>query len=247
MKWLLALLWCSSAFACEIRVATAANLGHVISGIGDEFERLHPSCHVAFTLGSSGKLAAQILNGAPYDIFLAADMKRPRIVCDEGHCLGEVRPYARGKLLLLSVKPGLLSSGIQSLRAPEVRRIALANPRLAPYGEAAMEILEAVGLAEELQPKLVFGESVGQALQFTLKAADAGFVAASSLYSEDLKAYHSEEYHYYPAPSSYTPLDQGGVLLKGASGEARDFYQFLFGEKAQGIFKSSGYWIPKSK
>lgn len=247
MKWLLALFWCSSAFACEIRVATAANLGHVIPRIGDEFQLLHPNCPVAFTLGSSGKLAAQILNGAPYDIFLAADMKRPRIVCDEGHCLGEIRAYARGKLLLLSVKPGLLSSGIQSLRAPEVRRIALANPRLAPYGEAAMEVLQALGLKEQLQPKLVFGESVGQALQFTLKAADAGFVAASSLYSEDLKAYNSEEYRYDPPPSLYAPLDQGGVLLKGSSEEARSFYRFLFGEKAQNIFKNSGYWIPKSK
>lgn len=231
---------CSNKTGKSLRIATAANLQFAMKALTKKFsEQTGISCEVI--LGSSGKLTSQIKAGAPYDLLLSADMRYPEELFKQQLSLGKPQAYATGRLVLWTQgkKPLALPA---SLSESSLKHIALANPRTAPYGKAAMETLEKLGLAETLKSKLVFGESVAQTNQFiNSKAAELGFTAKSSVMAPHLK----NQGNWIDIPADYhSPIVQGVVLLKNRKEletEARQFRDFLFSEAAKEILNKFGY------
>jgi molybdate transport system substrate-binding protein len=229
-----------------VTVAVAANASYAMPALIHRFIQTHPETTIRTVVGSSGKLTAQIRHGAPYQLFLSADMGYPEALRRSGEAVTEPKVYARGALVLFTAAPRNLSAGLKILGDPSIRRIALANPRTAPYGRAAKEALQKSGLWKRLQKKFVYGESVGQTVIYALKAADAGLIAKSALHSPAFAAYRAGRNWVDVDPALYRPIEQGIVLLKaGASDpEARAFYAFLLGPEAGRIFRTYGYLRP---
>lgn len=229
-----------------VAVAAAANLTYVLGPLDHEFERQNPGITVTGEIGSSGSLVAQIKNGAPYDVFLSADMDFPRkLIAEGGAEATSLVPFAYGKLILWTTRPGLdLSSIANVVRNVGVRRIAVANPKLAPYGRAAEEVLSKLGLTAAAAPKLVYGENITQTAQFVSSGnADAGFVAFSLVTAPNLK----EKGRWIEVPAAlYKPIAQGAVLTtRGASSEAaRTYLRFLATPEARTVFSRFGYGLP---
>ncbi len=232
--------------ASEVTVAAAANVSYAMRALSRAFEAEHPGTKIRVVVGSSGKLTAQIRRGAPYDLFLSADMDYPGALAAAGVTAAPPRPYASGALVLLSPRPRDLSRGLKVLLDPSVRRIAVANPRTAPYGRAAREALEHAGLYGALRSRLVYGESIAQTVAYALTAADIALVAKSALFSSRLRGMKAGSQWADVNASLYTPIRQGAVLLKRAVGneDAAAFYDFLYGEKARKIFREYGYLLP---
>jgi molybdate transport system substrate-binding protein len=229
--------------ASEITIAVAANLSYAIDALKTAFEKAHPKTSVRVILGSSGKLSAQIQNGAPYGLFMSADMAYPQALYQSELAVEKPRRYARGTLALFSLKPHDFSQGMQVLNSDAIKRIAIANPRTAPYGKAAVEALQKSGLYDKVKPKLIYGESISQTVAYASTAADIGLIAASSLHSPHMKQYAEKSHWTLVDPKYYTPIDQGVVLLKRSIEDTqyRAFYDFLFSPEAQRIFHSYGY------
>ena len=232
--------------ASVVTVAVAANVSYAMPELVKAFARVRPGVKIRTILGSSGKLTAQIGHGAPYDLFLSADMAYPEALYRRGAAVTKPRVYAKGALALLSPKPRDLQAGLKILLAPGIRRIAVANPKTAPYGKAAVEALKNAGLYEAVQARLIYGESVSQTLAYTLHAADVGIVARSSLFSPKLRRFEEGKNRIDVDPSLYTPIEQGIVLLKRArnSADAKAFYDFILSPKARAVFKAYGYLLP---
>ncbi len=232
-----------SLFGGEVRVAAAANAGYALEDIARAFEKEHPATKIAVTIGSSGKLAAQILHGAPYDLFLSANMSYPQRLYREGAAVTKPRIYAKGVLILFSIKDLDLDKGVALLKDPAIRTVAVANPKTAPYGAAAAEALERSGVYDEIKRKLVYGESVAQTLAYALKAADVGLVAKSALHGAQMQRYRERIKWKDVERGLYTPIAQGAVLLaRGQKNEdAKAFYAFLFSKSAKKIFEKYGY------
>lgn len=193
------------------------------------------------SISSSGKLTAQIQQGAPFDVFISADMKYPKEIERSGLAANSPKVYARGKLVLWSMKKGYTPS-LAGLRESAVRHIALANPKVAPYGMAAEEILQSQGLLPALQQKLVFGESIAQTNQFiTTQSAEVGFTAMSVVLSPKLK----DKGQWMALPTDlHTPIEQGVVVIKqkdGVKPAAMEFYEFLSSATAKAILQQFGY------
>ena len=230
----------------HVSVAAAANLVFVLEPLDADFSRANPGVSVTDTMGASGSLVSQIEAGAPYDVFLSADLLYPkRLVQDGGAHGSSLLVFAVGKLVLWTTRPGLDVSSIGSVvRNPAVGRLAIANPSTAPYGRAAEEALAKLGLLEAARPKLVYGESITQAAQFILSGnADAGFVALSLVLSPKLK----EKGRWLAVPpGAYSPLQQGAVLtLRGeANPAARKYLEFLATPAARAEFARFGYDPP---
>jgi len=229
-----------------INVAVAANVSYAIESLKKEFQKLHPDTQINITLASSGKLAAQIKHGAPYDIFMSADMKYPQSLFEEKFTRIPVKVYAKGTLALLSKTPQKFSNITKLLQDSGIKKIAIANPKTAPYGIAAVEALKHMKLLSTLQSKLVYGESISQTLSYTLYATDLGFVATSLLLSPKMKNFKANKHFVELDPKFYTPIKQGIILLKKAKNykAAREFYEFILSEKAQKIFQQYGYLKP---
>lgn len=226
----------------KIAIATAANMEAAMEALTKAYT--HKS-GVEFELivGSSGKLTAQIMEGAPYDIFVAANMKYPEAVYAGGKAKNNPRVYAKGKLVLWSMA-GNVPVSIEVLADSRIEHIALANPKTAPYGVAAKEVLQYYGLSETLGPKLVYGESIGQTDQFIIsQAAQLGFTAISTVLSPEMKGKGS----WIPInPSLYSNIDQGAVLVNRKEENNHDsqgFYDFLFSDEARVILKEFGYLV----
>ncbi len=198
-------------------------------------------CHLVTS--SSGKLTAQILEGAPYDLLVSADMKYPGQLYEQKRTLGPPRVYAYGTLVLWSLREDL-EPALTALKADEVRYIALANPKTAPYGIAAMEVLRHEAMDSVLKDKLVFGESIGQVNQFISSgSADIAFTAMSVV-----TAPRFEQNGRWAAvdTSLYSPMAQGVVVIAREDGnreEARLFSDFLVSERARKILLKYGYGI----
>jgi len=238
-------LFCSLLLAENITVAVAANVSYAMDELKEEFRKTHPSINVRVVLGSSGKLTAQIKNGAPYGLFMSANMKYPENLFTQGIAITEPVVYAQGTLAYFSVKPRDLSDGVDLLKDKSIEKIAVANPKTAPYGAATMEALQNADLFQVLESKFVYAESISQTVSYAMTAADIGIIAKASLYSDRMKAY-KEGYHWKEVDSQlYEPIRQGIVLLKNSKGiEAyRAFHAFVLGEKAKTIFKKYGYII----
>jgi molybdate transport system substrate-binding protein len=234
-----------TSFAGDITVAGAANVQFTLDELKAEFTR-ETGIDVKTVIGSSGKLTSQIENGAPFDVFLSADMKYPATLYKEGFSLRSPKIYAYGVLVLWTMKDLDLSAGIGVLGSPGVQKIALADPQLAPYGREAVNALRFFKLYDQLKKELVLGESISQANQFiTTGAADIGFTAESIVMAANMKG---KGKWVEVDPHSYQPIAQGVIVLKYGqqmhSKEARAFYDFLFTLPAQEIFKKYGYKLP---
>lgn len=235
----------ASLLAGEISVAVAANLSDVIEVFKAEFAKTNPTTKVNTVLGASGKFTTQIKNGAPFDLFLSADMEFPENLYAEKIAVTKPVIYASGALVMVSTRGFDLSKGIAVLDDPKVEKIAIANPKTAPYGTASIEAFKNAKLFEKVESKLVQGDSISQALQFSITAADVGFVNASAFYSDKMKAYKKGVQWVDVDPKLYTPIAQGIVLLKQAenNAEAKVFYDFVLSAKAKAIFKNYGYLV----
>jgi molybdate transport system substrate-binding protein len=239
-------LFINSLFAGEINVAVAANVSYAIDELKSEFAKLHPDTKVNITLGSSGKLTAQIKNGAPYQLFMAANMNYPQALYDEGIAITAPIVYAQGGLAYLSSNPKDFAKGIELVKDPKIKKIAIANPKTAPYGKAAVEAMQNAKVYATAKPKLVYAESISQTVAYTIAGADLGFVAKSSLYSNKMQHYKRGVDWFDVDAKLYTPIDQGVVVLKSAKEdiEARALYDFILSFKAKNIFEKYGYIVP---
>jgi molybdate transport system substrate-binding protein len=225
-----------------VRIAVAANMQYAIEELADQFENdTGYTCEVI--LSSSGKLFAQIKEGAPYDLFLSADLTYPAALQSLDLIYEPPKIYAYGSLVLWSYSSSLKPS-LEVLQTDSVRHIALANPKTAPYGKAALEVLEFYGLYASLQDKLVFGESIGQTNQFiTSEAADIGFTSQSVVMSESMK---KKGRWIRINEKAYTPMPQGVALIKGKISKkqgAQAFYEYLFSSDCKDILQKFGYSV----
>ena len=245
-KIILALaLLASSIFANTITVAVAANVSYAINELVAEFNKTNPDTKVQVTLGSSGKFTAQIESGAPFDVFMSADMKFPKSLFEKGLALNEPALYAQGSLAMLSSKELDFSKGINLVTDANIGKIAVANPKTAPYGTAAVEAMKNANVLDKVESKFVYAESISQAVTYATTAADVGFIAKSSLYDEKMSQYKENINWVSVDPSLYTAIDQGIVVLKNTKEEAsaKAFYDFILGEKAKEIFIKFGYLV----
>lgn len=230
----------------RVSVAAAANLAYVLGPLNAEFEKSEPGVAMTSEIGASGSLVAQIGNGAPYDVFLSADLDFPRKLIALGGAEGSsLVTFAFGKLVLWTTRQGLELGSVESVvRNPSVRRIAIANPKTAPYGRAAEEVLARLGISSVAMPKLVFGENITQTAQFVSSGnADVGFVAFSLVVAPNL----GDRGRWIQVPATlYPPIAQGAVLTKrGASNPAaRRYLQFLSSAAARNVFAQFGYGLP---
>ena len=235
----------SSIFANTITVAVAANVSYAINELVAEFNKTNPDTKVQVTLGSSGKFTAQIESGAPFDVFMSADMKFPKSLFEKGFALNEPALYAQGSLAMLSSKELDFSKGINLVTDTNIGKIAVANPKTAPYGTAAVEAMKNANVLDKVESKFVYAESISQAVTYATTAADVGFIAKSSLYDEKMAQYKENINWISVDPSLYTAIDQGIVVLKNTKEEAsaKAFYDFILGEKAKEIFIKFGYLV----
>jgi molybdate transport system substrate-binding protein len=237
---------CSCAAAEHVAVAAAANLVYVLEPLNVEFAMGNPGVDVRSEIGASGSLVAQISNGAPYDVFLSADMEYPKKLVQAGGAeASSLVTFAVGKLALWTMRPGLDVSSVESVvRNPAVVKLAIANPSLAPYGRAAEGVLAKLGLTDVAKSKLVFGENITQTAQYVSSGnADAGFVALSLILSPNLK---DKGRWLEISPGLYDPIAQGGVLTtRGAANPAaRRYLAFLTTPAARKVFAQFGYGPP---
>lgn len=232
----------ASARAEHVLVAVAANFTDAARDIASSFERA--SGHtIKVSFGSTGKLFSQIDNGAPFEVFLAADSDRPRKAEKEGLAVPGTRfSYAQGKLVLWSAAPEAFEDGERYLKEASFARAAIANPKTAPYGKAAKQVMEHLGIWDKVQARLVRGESIAQTFQFTATSnAKVGFVAYSQV-----KSWKSDAGSLWKIPESYySPIAQHAVLLiKGQTNPAAlAFLEFLKGPEARAIITGYGYSV----
>ena len=230
------------AVADEILVAVASNFTGAIKALAERFEQ-ETGHDVVLSFGSTGKHYAQIRHGAPYHAFFAADVERPRLLEEEGRIVpGSRFTYAFGKLVLWSPDAGVVDAGGDVLAAGDFQRLAIANPRLAPYGTAAQQVLEARGLWADLQPRLVRGENIGQTYQYVKSgAAPLGFVAYSQIRTPDSEPSGSA---WLVPEDLYSPIEQQAVLLKDTPA-ARAFMAFLRSGEAGRMIQDFGYGVSR--
>lgn len=235
---------CSSlpaAQAAEVKVAVAANFTAPMQKIATAFEQ-DTGHRVVLASGSTGKFYTQITNGAPFEVLLAADDQTPARLGREGHAVPGTRyTYAIGRLVLWSRQAALVDDAGAVLRSANFQRLALANPKLAPYGAAAVEVIQGLGLMAALAPKFVQGENIAQAYQFAATGnAELGFVALSQVWADGkLKAGSA-----WVVPASlHTALRQDAIVLKPGQDQpaAAALLAYLRGDKARAIIRSFGY------
>lgn len=246
-----ALFLTAGCAAQDLKVAAAADLSSVMPSLAAAFEK-QTGTHVSVSLGSSGNFFAQIQNGAPFDVFLSADRSYPEKLQQAGLTVtGTLVSYARGKLVLWTPnnshlhfaadKHGTLTGDLKGLLTPDVRRIAIANPDHAPYGRAAVAVLQHYGIYYQLRPKLIRGENISQTAQFAQSGnADAAFIAYSIALTEPMK----KQGHVLLLPKeSYPPLDQAAVVLKSSANKAsaERFVEFLHSPEAEAILRQFGF------
>lgn len=232
-------LSCSNRNADQLTIAAAANMQFAIVELEREFENA-TGTHIEIILGSSGKLTAQILAGAPYDLFLSADSKYPQKIFVEGLASKAPRVYAYGRLVVWSSLDSaqILSNEIDWTNT----KVAVANPKTAPYGQAVMEFINSQPLYQLFTDKLVYGESISQVNQFLLSgAANIGFTSKSSVLSRPFEG--KGIWNEIPT-TDYSPIAQSMVILKARpemQSAAQAFFDFMLSEKGQEILNKFGY------
>jgi len=221
-------------FAKTLLVAVAGNTTYALPSLKQKFNELYPNINVKFIISSSGKLTAQIQNGAPFDVFLSANMKYPNYLYSKKLAVTKPKIYTKGALVLLSITKKL--KNLNDLK--NVQTIAIANVKTAPYGKAAIEVLKNAKLYSMVKNKLVYAETVNQVVSYVKNAVEAGFVAKSSMFSPKMKKYKNNWININQ--NLYSPIEQGIVIIKD-SPQARKFYNFILSKKAKTVFKKYGY------
>ncbi|MEK7485906.1 MAG: molybdate ABC transporter substrate-binding protein [Planctomycetota bacterium] len=228
-----------------LTVAVAANMQFAMEEIKVLFEKKF-NIPLNLVFSSSGKITTQIINGAPYDLFLSADMKYPETLQKEGFA-DAPKVYVHGVLIVWTVDENIdFANDLNSLLEEKIQKIAIANPTHAPYGIAAIEVLKAKNLYDQVQSKIVMGESISQVNQYvTMKTVAAGFTTKSVLFSPEV----TEKGKFIEIdPSLYTPILQGVSMLKYGktqhAQETQQLYQFLFEKESTDILEKYGYQIP---
>lgn len=235
-----------NAYAGTITIAVAANVSYAMEELVAQFQASHPETTVQTILGSSGKLTAQIRNGAPYALFMAANMAYPEALHEDAIAVTEPKVYARGGLAFLSATARDFNAGFGVLNQENIKKIAIANPKTAPYGVAAVEAMKNAGVYDAVKSKLVYGESISQTVAYAVGATDIGLVNASAMISDKMTHYKEGIHWALVDPAMYTPIDQGIVVLEyGAQNpEVKAFYDFILGQKARAILARYGYLLP---
>jgi len=243
IKFFLLLTLVSFAFASNLKVAVAANVSYAIKDLIKDFNKNYPNIKVEPIIGSSGKLSAQILHGAPYDIFISADMAYPTKLYEQKMAVDKPKIYAKGVLALFTNKDYNLSKDLNILLDKNIKKIAIANAKTAPYGVAIKEVLENTKIYKKIKSKFIYGESIGQTLTYAIKAADIGIVAKSNLYSKELLIFKKGKNWIDINSTLYTPIKQGIVVTKRAanSKDAQLFSNYILSKQAKEIFKKYGY------
>lgn len=237
-----------AAGAQKLTVAAAADLRFALDELGSQFRAAHPAVDLAITYGSSGNFFAQIQNGAPFDVFLSADVDYPRRLIAAGLANKDsLFLYGVGRIVVWVPAASPLDPialGIHVLEAPSVRHIAIANPQHAPYGRAAEAALRSLGVYDRVAPKLVLGENIGQAFEFVESgAAEAGIVALSLALAP---AAHDHGRYWEVPQAAYPKIEQGGVILSRApAGPAAQFRAFMLSDDARRILKQYGFSVPQ--
>jgi molybdate transport system substrate-binding protein len=232
-----------SGHGAETRVAVAANFAAPMQALASAFA--HDTGHRAQVVtGATGRLYAQIVNGAPFDVLLAADDRTPRKLVSDKLAVGDSEfTYALGTLVLWSANPSFVDAGGAVLRRGQFAHLAIANPRVAPYGVAATQALEALGLLTALRPKIVEGEDVGQTATFVATGnAELGFVAFSQVSGPGHLPAGS---HWIVPAKLYAPIRQDAVLLSRGSSNpaARALCDYLRGQSAKALIRAYGYGL----
>lgn len=245
-SWLL-MFGSFSATADEVSVAVAANFAAPMEHIATRFTQ-DTGDKLVISYGATGKFYAQIKNGAPFEVFLSADQKHPQKLIQEKQAIpGSEFTYAIGKLVLWSPKPNQVNHYGDVLKSSSFKHLAMANPKLAPYGIAAKEVLEKGGFWDRYQDRLVLGENITQAHQFVATGnAELGFVALSQIKKQGKEL----EGSFWMIPQKmYSPLKQQAVLLKRGkeSAAAKRFVEYLKSDKARTIIQEFGYELQKSE
>lgn len=233
----------------RVRIAAASDLQAALEDIIDEYAADHPDVEVTATYGSSGTFYSQLTNGAPFDLYLSADLSYADQLVEAGKAdADDVFRYAIGRLVLWAPNdsPVDVTQGLAGLDGSDLRALSIANPEHAPYGVAAVEALKAAGVYDAVQDKLVLGESVAQAAEFTSSGnAEAGIIALSLALSPELQ----DRGTYLEIPlDTYETIDQGGVVL-GDAGDpeaARSFRDFLLSDQGIAVLKRYGFYLPAS-
>lgn len=243
LKYFFAFLFFTCQLSCDtkkksdptIRIATAANMQFAMHELSKKFtQNTHISCEMI--VGSSGKLTAQIAEGAPYDLFVAANVKYPQKIFDLGVCRNNPRIYGYGRLVLWT--SGNIAPKLEVLQTDSIKHIALPNPKVAPYGKAAYDLLTALPYFQKIEKKLVYGESISQTNQFiSTQAAEIGFTALSVVHSEPFK--NSGKWTAL-ATEKQSLIPQAALLLTQKE-SAEKFFQFLFSPDAKKTLKKFGY------
>lgn len=238
-------LYLLNASAQRLRIAVAANAQFVIKKLQADFKK-KTGIETDAIIGSSGKLAAQIKNAAPYHLFLSADMEFAEMLYKEGFGITRPIPYASGSLIVCSRSNIELQHWQNLLNSNDLKKIAIANPKLAPYGVAAEQALRKYNLWDKVQAKLVFGESIAQVNTYlTTGSVALGFTTEALIY--EYQGQHKLKWQRID-PRSYEKISQGMVVLKYAKNnqykEAMTFYNYLSSAAAKMIFKQNGYLIP---
>ena len=236
------------AVAEVITIAAAADLNFVFRELAAEYEK-STGDHVRLSLGSSGNFYAQIQNGAPFDLYFSADIAYPRKLEEAGLTVpGSLYQYAVGRIVLWAGKDSHLdlAKGLDVLLVPTIKKIAIANPKHAPYGRAAVAAMEYAQVYDRVKDKLVLGENISQAAQFVESgAADVGIIAMSLALAPPMQAAG----RYWEIPTdAHPPIEQGAVILKGAKNQerAKAFLSFVQGADGQTMMKRYGFVVPRS-
>jgi len=233
----------SFAHAGEVQVAVAANFAGPLARIGEGFTAATGHM-LKISAGATGKFYTQIISGAPFEVLIAADDETPKKLAAEGHAVaGTNFTYAIGKLVLWSAQPGFVDDQGAVLASDKVKHVAIANPKVAPYGAAAMEVIKARGLSDAVTPKLVTAESIAQAHQFVASGnAELGFVALSQVAVPGKPTPGS----YWAVPANlYGEIRQDAVLLKAGADNpaAKALLDYLKSEAAKKLIREFGYGL----
>lgn len=243
--FLLCAFFAPAVMAAEAVVAVASNFAETARALAQSYEA-ESGHRIKISSGATGALYAQIRNGAPFDVFLAANDSEPTRLAAEGHAAGTPYVYALGRLVLWSSDAQRIDGDCATvLKRGDYRRLALANPRLAPYGAAATAVLRHLGLSESLAPRLVTGENVAQTFQYAATGnAELGFVALAQTLALPPTRAGSQ---CVVEPGMYPPIRQQAVLLKhGAdNAAAAAFFDYLRSARAANLIKKAGYALPE--
>lgn len=237
------------AAADTLTVAAASDLTYAIDELAAAFAEQVPGAQLKTSVGSSGNFYAQIKNGAPFDVFLSADMKYPAQLAREGAAdPATLAPYAVGRIVLWSLDRRFdLSQGMRVLNDARLTRVAIANPDVAPYGRAAQASLMALGFWDTVKPKLVLGENIAQTAQFIQTGnAQVGIVSYATVLAPKVKG--TGTYYLIPA-DGVPPIEQGGIITRqgGANPLAPRFLHFLQSPAARAILLKHGFSLPREK